>query len=119
MTNAITIADYWSAHARLAWGYMEADPETLADGLLTGLGRNTFLILREHGVEIVTVTEAAIEEACRFHLFRMKQLVEPSGATCLAALRSLGKRIEGLRIGAIITGGNTDLSWLESQGSRT
>jgi hypothetical protein len=30
----------------------------------------------------------------------------------LAALRTLAPRIQDLRIGAIITGGNTDLTWL-------
>ena len=88
------------------------EPQTICDGLLTGLGERTFHILRTHGVEVVTIDEAAIVAACRFHLERMKLLVEPSGATCLAALRALGDRIAGMRVGAIITGGNTDLGWL-------
>ena len=71
-----------------------------------------FEIMQTRGVEVVLVEEPAIVEACRFHLFRMKTLVEPSGATCLAALRALGDRIRGKRVAAIITGGNTDLSWL-------
>ena len=87
-------------------------PRTIADGLMTRLGEKAFVILRAAGVEVITVGEAAIVEACRFHLSRMKLLVEPSGATCLAALRVLGPRIAKKRIGAIITGGNTDLSWL-------
>ncbi len=88
------------------------DPKTRADGLLTGLGPMTFRILRDYAVEVVLVAEADIVEACRFHLLRMKTLVEPSGATSLAALRTLGERITGLRVGAVITGGNTDLAWL-------
>ena len=88
------------------------NPNTICDGLLTGLGENTYAILRAHGVEIICVDDTAVTAACRFHLERMKTLVEPSGATPLAALRTLGPRIQGLRIGAIITGGNTDLSWL-------
>ena len=87
-------------------------PKTWGDGLMTGLGCNPFTIMREHGVEIVRVEEQQMIDACRFHLMRMKTLVEPSGATCLAALRNLGERIRGLRVGAIITGGNTDLAWL-------
>jgi threonine dehydratase len=87
-------------------------PQTVCDGLLTGLGANTFAILSAGGVEVVCVDDAQVLAACRFHLERMKILVEPSGATCLAALRVLGRRIRGLRIGAIITGGNTDLAWL-------
>jgi len=42
----------------------------------------------------------------------MKILVEPSGATGLAALRTLGDWVAGKRIGIIISGGNTDLRWL-------
>ena len=88
------------------------DPDTTADGLLTALGELTFATLRWAGVEIVLVDEQAIIDAALFHLHRMKILVEPSGATGLAAIRSLGSTIAGLRIGVIISGGNTDLSWL-------
>lgn len=89
-----------------------SNPDTLADGLLTGLGEVPFQIMQTRGVEVVVVDEPSIVEACKFHLLRMKTLVEPSGATCLAALRALGERVKGRRIAAIITGGNTDLAWL-------
>ena len=89
-----------------------ADPDTIADGLLTGLGPLTFDIMQAAGVEIVTVSESAIVDATRFHLFRMKLLVEPSGGTSLAAIRQLGIELRGLKVGAIISGGNTDMSWL-------
>ena len=86
-----------------------SNPNTICDGLLTGLGTNTFPILTAHQVEIVLVDDDQVREAHRFHLERMKILVEPSGATPLAALRTIRDRLQGLRIGAIITGGNTDL----------
>lgn len=89
-----------------------SNPDTLADGLLTGLGELPFTIMQSRGVEVVLVDEPGIVEACKFHLLRMKTLVEPSGATCLAAIRALGERVKGRRVAAIITGGNTDLSWL-------
>ncbi len=87
-------------------------PSTIADGLLTALGDLTFDTLRWAGVEIVRVNEDAIVEAALFHLHRMKLLVEPSGATGLAAVRALGSTIAGERVGIIISGGNTDLRWL-------
>ena len=65
------------------------------------------------GVEVVTVSEEAIVAAAGFHLFRMKHLVEPSGATGLAAIRELGAEVAGKRVGVIVSGGNTDLAWLE------
>jgi len=88
------------------------DPDTIADGLLTALGAIDFDILRAHGVTVLTVAEADIVAAARFHLERMKIVVEPSGATVLAALRAHADRFRGLRIGAVISGGNTDFAWL-------
>lgn len=89
-----------------------SNPRTVADGLLTALGDLTFGTLQWAGVEIVRVEERAIVDAALFHLHRMKLLVEPSGATGLAAARALGDQIRNKRVGIIISGGNTDLSWL-------
>ncbi len=86
---------------------------TLGDGLRTALENLTFEILTAGGVEIVTVEEPAIAEAARFHLYRMKYLVEPSGAVGLAAIRKIAAQIAGKRIGVIVSGGNTDLAWLK------
>ena len=90
------------------------DPVTLADGLLTGIGARPFAILTALGVDIIRVTETSILEAALFFLQRMKLVVEPSGATSLAALRTEPERFSGSRVGVIISGGNTDLSWLEA-----
>ena len=89
-----------------------ADPCSWADGLLTGLGRPAFELLRSAGVRIVRVSEAEIVRAAWSICQRMKLVVEPSGATVLAALRSRAAEVRGLRVGAIFTGGNTDFSWL-------
>ena len=83
-----------------------------ADGLMTGLGEPNFALLKRHEVRVVTVDEAAIVAAARFFLERMKIVVEPSGATVLAALRAIGPELRGKRIGMIPTGGNTDFAWL-------
>ncbi len=90
------------------------DPVTLADGLLTGIGARPFAILTAFDADVIRVTEASILEAALFHLQRMKLVVEPSGATPLAALRTAPERFSGRRVGVIISGGNTDLSWLEA-----
>lgn len=89
-------------------------PVTLADGLLTGIGARPFTILTALGAEVVRVTEAAILDAAHFILQRMKLVVEPSGATPLAALRSEPELFRGRRVGVIISGGNTDFSWLSA-----
>jgi threonine dehydratase len=88
------------------------DPRTCADGLLTGLGEPNFAILRAAKLRVVTVDEDAIVAAARFFVERMKIVVEPSSATVLAALRAIRAELGGLRIGAILSGGNTDFGWL-------
>jgi len=90
------------------------DPVTLADGLLTGIGARPFAILTALGADVIRVTETSILEAALFHLQRMKLVVEPSGATPLAAIRTEPERFADRRVGVIISGGNTDLSWLEA-----
>lgn len=87
-------------------------PVTLADGLLTGIGARPFTILTALGADVVRVTEAAILEAAFFLLQRMKLVVEPSGATPLAALHTEPGRFRDRRVGVIISGGNTDFAWL-------
>jgi len=93
----------------------EAEPKTIADGLLTGIGALTFPILLAAEAEVVTVTEDSILAAATFFLTRMKILVEPSAATVLAALRTEPDRFRGRRVGAVISGGNTDLGWLRAR----
>ncbi len=85
---------------------------TIADGLRTELQQLTFDILSAGHIEIETVSEEQIADAARFHLFRMKHLVEPSGATGLAVVRKLADELAGYQVGVIVSGGNTDLSWL-------
>lgn len=88
------------------------NPATACDGLLTRLGVPNYAILREHGVEVLTASEAAILDAARTFLERMKIVVEPSGAVPLAVLVEHRERFVGKRVGAILTGGNTDFAWL-------
>jgi len=60
----------------------------------------------------MTVSEEAMLAGARFHLQRMKIVVEPSGATVMGLIRSHPERFAGLRVGGIITGGNTDFAWM-------
>ncbi len=103
------------AYRSFAGGVLQPDvanPETIADGLLTAVGERPFAILRQGDLRVVLVGEAEIAAAARFHLERMKLVVEPSGATGLAALRRIAPEIPGARVGVIVSGGNTDFSWL-------
>jgi threonine dehydratase len=84
------------------------NPPTIADGTRTpSLGKLTFPLILEYVDEMRTVSEAAIMEAVRFLFYRMKIVVEPSGALGVAALLSQRVIPEG-RVGVILSGGNID-----------
>lgn len=84
------------------------NPPTIADGTrTTSMGDITFPLVRENVDEMKTVSEEAIKEAVRFFYYRMKLVVEPSGALGLAALLSGVVKAEG-KVGVIVSGGNID-----------
>ena len=85
------------------------DPNTIADGLRTSLGSNTFSIIREKVDQIITVSEEQIVDAMQFLWERMKLVVEPSGAVSLAGVLSKQIDLRSKRVGIIISGGNIDL----------
>jgi threo-3-hydroxy-L-aspartate ammonia-lyase len=87
------------------------NPKTIADGTRTpSLGKVTFPLVREYVADMATVTEEAIAEAVRFLFYRLKLVVEPSGALGVAALLSGAVSAGGAtgRVGVILSGGNVD-----------
>jgi threonine dehydratase len=88
------------------------NPQTIADGLLTSLGKLTFPLILDKVDEIITVSEDAIVAAMRMIWERMKIVVEPSGAVPFAAIIENKIDVAGKRVGLILTGGNTDLAKL-------
>jgi len=86
------------------------NPPTIADGTRTSsLGKITFPLVLQYVDDMKTVPEEAIIEAVKFLLFRMKLVVEPSGALGLAALLRRAVVPKG-RVGIILSGGNMDSS---------
>jgi threonine dehydratase len=82
-------------------------PHTIADGAQTqSLGHRTFEIIREGADDILTVTDMELVECMRFFAERMKMIVEPSGCLGYAAARRC--RLDGQRVGVIVSGGNID-----------
>ncbi|MEU9400998.1 threo-3-hydroxy-L-aspartate ammonia-lyase [Streptomyces sp. NPDC048242] len=84
-------------------------PRSIADGqVVPSPGEITFGINRRLVDEIALVSDEEIVEAMRFAFERLKIVLEPSGATGLAAL--LSGRVENLprRVGVIASGGNID-----------
>lgn len=90
----------------------QTSPNTIADGLLTSLGEQTFAIISTGVEQIITVSDKEIVEAMRFLWERMKLVVEPSGAVPLAAAIKEKEVLEGKHIGIILSGGNVDLGKL-------
>jgi threonine dehydratase len=88
-------------------------PPTIADGLrVQSPGAITFPILQKNADDVLIVSDDEIIEAIRFFLFRMKLLVEPSGAAAAAAVLG-GKLPRGAkRVGVILSGGNIDAELL-------
>ncbi|MEO8539491.1 MAG: pyridoxal-phosphate dependent enzyme [bacterium] len=104
------LADDWVQSLARGERVMIDPPATIADGVRTRQpGKLTFEVVRALVDDVVTVTDAAIEEATRFMVLRMKTVVEPTGAIPAAALmsRKLGD-LRGKRVGVIVSGGNVD-----------
>ncbi|MHA1556894.1 MAG: pyridoxal-phosphate dependent enzyme [Candidatus Heimdallarchaeota archaeon] len=90
--------------------HLSINPDTIADGLRTQLGPNTFKVVREKVDDIILVSEVEIVNAMQFLWERMKLVVEPSGAVSLAGVLSKQIDIENKAVGIIISGGNSDLT---------
>ena len=86
------------------------NPPTIADGTRTpSLGQLNFALVLRYVDAMETVTEEAIKEAVRTLFYRLKLVIEPSGALGLAALLS-GRLpdLQGQRVGVVLSGGNMD-----------
>lgn len=84
-------------------------PPTIADGLRVQTpGALTFPITRTNANAVLTVSDDEIIAAMRFMLFRLKLLVEPSGAAAAAAVFAKKIPKEGKRVGVVLSGGNID-----------
>lgn len=88
-------------------------PPTIADGLrVQSPGAMTFPILQQTAEDVLTVSDAEIVRAMKFMLFRMKLLVEPSGAAAAAAVLTRKLPSDTKHIGVILSGGNIDVELL-------
>ena len=84
-------------------------PKTIADGQQTQApGDLTWPIVRSLAAGIVTVSDDEIRSAMRFAFERLKLVLEPSGASALAALLTGKVDVRGARVGVTLSGGNVD-----------
>lgn len=85
-------------------------PATIADGQQGDrLGERTLEIIGARVDEVVLVTDDAIRAAMRVLFDRLKQVIEPSGASALAAVLSGAVDVRGQRVGVTLSGGNVGL----------
>ena len=84
-------------------------PPTIADGMRTQTpGALTFPVVQRNAEDVLTVSEDEIVETLRLLLFRLKILVEPTGAVAAAAVL-FDKLPAGIkRVGVVLSGGNVD-----------
>ena len=90
-------------------------PRTIADGLLTSLGKKTFPIIQTRVEQIVTVSEQGIIDSMKFIWERAKIIIEPSSAVAVGVLWERKIDLDGLKVGVILSGGNVDLEKLPWQ----
>jgi len=87
-------------------------PDTVCDGLRALVGEPNLDALRQHRIDIVTVTDEETIAAMRLLWQELKQVVEVSSATAFAAILKARERFAGRRVGVVLTGGNVDLDAL-------
>jgi threonine dehydratase len=81
---------------------------TMADGIMVGRpGDVTFPLVRDLVDDVVTVTEDELSSALLLCLERAKLVVEPAGASPVAALLAAPEAYEGPVV-AVLSGGNVD-----------
>lgn len=87
-------------------------PDTVCDGLRALVGRANLAALRDHAVEVVTVSDEESIAAMRLLWRELRIVVEVSSATVLAAVLKARDRFSGRQLGLVLTGGNVDLDAL-------
>lgn len=88
-------------------------PATIADGMRTQQpGELTWPIIRAKVADILLVSDDQVIAALKLLLFRLKILVEPTGAVAPAAVLQRLVGPAGSKVGVIISGGNIDAALL-------
>lgn len=88
---------------------INAEANTIADGLRTHLGDINFPIIHQLVQRVLLVSETEILDAMWWVWERMKTIIEPSSAVAVAAVLRYKEDMKGKRVGVIISGGNADI----------
>jgi len=86
-----------------------ATAQTIADGMACRTpDAEAVRIIKEGAARVVTVDDAQIGEAMRILLADTDTVAEGAGAAALAALLQERGRVQGRKVGVILSGGNVD-----------
>jgi threonine dehydratase len=112
--HSVEPADWDDTARSLAAGERVAASNTgslLCDALLSPMpGKLTFAINQQRLGMGVAVTDSEVMAAIAFAFLRLKIVVEPGGAVCLAALLAGKFDARGRVVGCVLSGGNVDPS---------
>jgi len=91
-------------------------PDTIADGArTTSLGAITFPLVMKYVNDMLTVKDEELLRTMFWLWERMKIVVEPTGALAACALLQGKIKVQRLRVGVVLSGGNVDLRWAAAQ----
>jgi len=105
----VEVENYAAFAQTLAGAEIHVGGPTIAEGIaVRDIGANGLEVLRALNIEILTVTEHAVEKAIALLVEGAKQVAEGAGAAGLAAVLSYPERFRGKKIGIPICGANID-----------
>jgi threonine dehydratase len=105
----VEVENYAAFAQALAGQKIEVGGPTIAEGIaVRDIGANGLEVLKALNIEILTVTEHAVEKAIALLVESAKQVAEGAGAAGLAAVLSYPERFRGKKIGIPICGANID-----------
>jgi threonine dehydratase len=105
----VEVESYSAMAQRLAGRSVSVGGSTIAEGMaVRDVGELPLAILRDLGVEVLLVPEAAIEQGIAMLAEAAKLVAEGAGAAALAAVLHYPDRFAGRRVGLPVCGGNID-----------
>ena len=95
--------------------YISTDEvSTIADGIaVKSPGDITVELINRYADDVVTVSDIEISEAILMLMERCKQIVEPAGATPVAAVLKGKVDVRGKKVVCLLSGGNIDVSFIQ------
>lgn len=105
----VEVENYSAFAQALAHQPIQVGGPTIAEGIaVRDIGLNPLEILKSHNIEVLVVSEHAVEQAIALLVEGAKQVAEGAGAAGLAAVLAYPERFRGKRVGIPICGGNID-----------